>query len=209
MARKTFGRSGETIVIDEPENRSVVQLINGQHFDDNNVAIDGGGTYNGTELAFESVGDGTVTGVAESDTGTDTSTESGYTDPATATAPRTKRKWTRRSGITKDGERKKVSQFLTTNLTSLLESLHSMGAALLNEPELNIDKDEAQLLNDALVKMATEYGFGAIISPKTQASIDMCIALGTVYGPRAMSIYRKHGKKQRPVAVMPNASSVQ
>jgi hypothetical protein len=88
----------------------------------------------------------------------------------------------------------------------VLLNLHLMGSAMLAEPELIIDSDEAKLLADAIAEVARAYDFTAMLSAKAQAGIDMAIALATVYGGRTLRIL---ARKKRPRASVVNIQTPQ
>lgn len=198
MARKTFGRDGSTVVVNEGSTVYAVRT------DDD---INSGGTSTGTvdhvasEVGhpdFEPVPGGQFNVTVDDDPNT---VGQSYVDPTTIN-PRTG-KPRRKRGPNKSKQGVIPTAVVTANLEKVLVNLHLMGAALLSEPELQIDQDEAALLSGAIAEVATAYNWAAVISPKTQATIDMGIALATVYGKRAMTIYHKHKRKGGPVRVQP------
>lgn len=203
MARKTFGRDGQSITTDSGTIESTGKpqssdVIPGTDEHDRIAAGEPDGTEGKTELDFEPIGEPLTTADSEPAT----------TDPTTA--ERTKRKYTRRgtssasSGKPTGG---KASQaVLTANLEKLLMMGHSFASAMLKEPSLAIEKDEAEMLSEALKEVATAYDFKAILSPKTQALVDLALVAGTIYGPRLMLI-AKQSKKHKPVVVIrPNGA---
>jgi hypothetical protein len=186
MARKTFGRTGQSIVVDDGEagQSSQFVIVSESSADDRadepiRIADDGD-----IEPASEADGDGDGARAGKT-----------YTDPATATAPK-------RRGRPKGYKNKpKIVEnigLITANLEKVLFNLHVMGAGLLHEPDLAIDEDEAKLLANAVAQVATAYDFKAVLSQKAQAAIDMSIALATVYGPRVVKIATR--PKQRRAA---------
>lgn len=73
-----------------------------------------------------------------------------------------------------------------------------MLALLMKTPELEIQEAEAKRLGDALTRVNEEFG-GIVISPKTEAIINLVMAAGSVYGPRLIAI-KMTAKKKRPAA---------
>lgn len=66
------------------------------------------------------------------------------------------------------------------------------------------------MLADAIQEVAAAYDFTTILSPKTQALVDLSIACATIYGPRAMVIMarpKKHAPS--PLRVMPQPAQAQ
>jgi hypothetical protein len=82
------------------------------------------------------------------------------------------------------------------SLTSLLFSLHTMGAVLLKTPELEISEQEAKKLNDGITDVARYYT-DAELPPKVQAWLNLLMVAGTVYGPRVIAI-KIRSKNNRP-----------
>lgn len=99
----------------------------------------------------------------------------------------------------------------TNDLTGILYSLHMMGAALTGIEELNLDESEAKKLSDAIGKVNAYYG-GMVLPENIMVWTQFVIAMGTVYGPRAvaysMRLKREHAQgpqtvdNQAPVRVM-------
>ena len=89
---------------------------------------------------------------------------------------------------------------LTDHLEDLLLSVHMMGAAFLKVPELELDADEAKRLSDS-VKQVAEY-YPVVFNPKKLAIANLVITLGTIYGTRAVAIY-KTAPKRAPATVTP------
>jgi hypothetical protein len=84
-----------------------------------------------------------------------------------------------------------------SDLTGLLYSIHLMGAALLNVPELRLDEDEAKQLAGAMARVQKEFGV-AVISPKAAALINMGVVGATIYGPRIVAMVNDASKKKTP-----------
>lgn len=74
-------------------------------------------------------------------------------------------------------------------------SLHKGIAGLLKSPEFELDADEAKMLSENMVNVASQYSVE--VNPKYMAWLALIGCLMAVYGPRfgAMAI-RKHNKKQ-------------
>jgi|HubBroStandDraft_5_1064220.scaffolds.fasta_scaffold31237_3 hypothetical protein len=85
---------------------------------------------------------------------------------------------------------------LIANFESLLLSVHLMGAKILEIPELELDDEEAKRLSDSLKKVAEFYPVG--ISPKRMAIAELCMAAGSIYGPRVVTLMKTAKKKTPP-----------
>lgn len=103
----------------------------------------------------------------------------------------------------KPGSRNKAarpSKENTQDLTGLLLSIHLMGAAFLKTPELALTPDEAEQLGTAVARVNAEFGV-QIMSQKMAAIVNLTIVAGTIYGPRAVTIF--HEKKKAKAAKHP------
>lgn len=200
MARKTFGRAGQPIEVPSGETGESLRIIETDPIDESisESGRVGGGASAGREDRDESFGDfEPVDDVIRTQPIAGTESGGGFTDPTTATGPRRNKDGTLRkprgSNRTKE-DAPSNTRVISLQLEKVLFSLHTMAAATLQEPELCIDEDEAKILADAIEKVANAYNFSAMFSPKTQAGVDLCIALVTVYGHRVMAIARKQRK---------------
>jgi hypothetical protein len=125
-------------------------------------------------------------------------------DPASLTAEAEgepgKRKRGRPAG-SKNATGKSTTKEVSEDLTSILYSLHAMGAAMLKTPELELTPDEAERLGKAVNRVNREYG-NIVMPPKTAATINLLIVAGGIYGPRLIAI-RNNKKKggKGPVTV--------
>src|ERR1700733_92075 len=204
MARKTFGRSGQTIVIDD----SFVSPFGGEIRDDERPGpIDSGtnGDIKNTpgddnrqdsgEIGSNFVETGETVRVSERG--------SEYVQPANVVEPKPKRKWARRKPKPDPAAQAASANVLSVNLEKILFSMHTMGAALLAEPDLEIDKDEAALPAEALKEVALAYDFTQIFNPRVQALIDLGLVVMTVHGPRVVKIYHKHQRKGTVTVMRP------
>jgi hypothetical protein len=191
VVRTTFGPDGKPITIAEyptpklapkPERRQreVRAADTGETNQDRRI-----------DAAVGAVDESSATGAA-----------TGFVEPETI-AERPKRRG--RPAGSKNKVTAQVAPLIGANLQKILISMHTMGAALLAMPELEIDEDEAKLLADATANLAREYNITAILTPKAQAGIDFGIAVTTVYGTRLLAIYRKG--KRKPVVAMPMPQS--
>lgn len=90
----------------------------------------------------------------------------------------------------------KQEKQVSTDLSGILYSLHLMGAAILNVKELQLDKEEAKNLGDAVARVNSLYD-GLILSEKQLAWVNLAMVGGTIYGPRfvAYSQRMKNEKK--------------
>lgn len=80
---------------------------------------------------------------------------------------------------------KKSVHLNSLSLTDLLYSVHMMGAQILKVESLEIDKDEAKKLSDAIQEVNKFYNIP--LDPKKVAMVNLMVAMGTVYGPRIMA----------------------
>lgn len=71
------------------------------------------------------------------------------------------------------------------DLTTLLLSIHQMGAAMLNIQELAIDPKEAKSMADAIKEVAKYYPVA--FDPKKLAIFNLVVVCGGIYGLRAMA----------------------
>jgi hypothetical protein len=99
----------------------------------------------------------------------------------------------------------KISGTLIPDLERLLFSANLMLAAICKTPELEIDKQEAQLVAEAVKELAKHYPVG--MDPKKIAWANLIAALGTVYGPRVMVIWQKPGKPRAVVQEIPRGDT--
>jgi len=76
--------------------------------------------------------------------------------------------------------------------------LHQIGAATLQIPELELTKDEAKKLGDA-IEGVNEH-FKLSLDPKTAAMIELVQVAGVIYVPRGVSLYirKKMERDSRP-----------
>lgn len=84
------------------------------------------------------------------------------------------------------------------NIEELLVSLHFMGAKLLDVPEIELTQDESRKLMKAVKDVAKYYNVA--FDPKKLAIFHLMTAMGGIYGPRAVAIYRRKtaGPKKEP-----------
>jgi len=68
-------------------------------------------------------------------------------------------------------------------------------------PEIELDAQEATMLSDSLRKVAEFYPVS--LSPKRMAMAELMICLGTIYGPRIITIYKKAPKGPKLVPPKP------
>lgn len=87
----------------------------------------------------------------------------------------------------------------------ILFSIHSVGAALLSIPELELEEAEAKKLAKSISAVNDQYKL--TLDPKKAAWVDLCTAASTIYGPRAISLYlRKMNEKPKVVAPVATAA---
>ena len=203
MARKTFGRAGQIIVVPASGDSESISISEAE-LDGEPVSIDGDGRVEILDSAdhgdpSESSGDFVAVGepIRTQSIRTDsTDADTGYSDPVNATGKRPRKPRGPNKPKQASAENTRV---VSVQLEKVLFALHTMAAATLAEPELAIDEDEAKILAEAVEKVANAYNFSAMFSPKTQAGVDLCIALVTVYGHRVMTIARRPRKPMRNV----------
>ena len=179
---------------------------------DHSAANDAGETEQPIRITFadeDDGGAGEVINVQRVDDGpaNEVAGETGriYTDPESAVPPKRRG---RPPGSRNASRKPKSTPSAFQNSETLertLIMLHAMGSALLHEPELAIDGDEAKLLSDALTKTAVAFDWGAVVSPKTQALIELSIVCGTVYGPRVMKVAARRRKPGKVVSMAAQA----
>ncbi len=94
--------------------------------------------------------------------------------------------------------RPKPQEETVSNLSALLkiERLLSTGcffmANLLESPELNISESESAEIADALKELSKHYPIG--MSEKTIAWVNFSFAVGGVFGPKVVAIYKRPAK---------------
>jgi hypothetical protein len=81
------------------------------------------------------------------------------------------------------------TQNIAEHLESLLLSVHLMGAAFFNTPELALDPEEALKLSNAIKDVAAYYP--VVFDPKKIAIGNLGIVLLTIYGTRGVTIWRR------------------
>lgn len=123
-------------------------------------------------------------------------------DTPAASGTRQKRKYTRR----KSAEQSQAGSDAPLNINGvekILYSIHSVTAALLKVPELEIDAKEAKELASAIEGVTDQYKL--TLDPKTAAWIDLGRAVGVIYGPRCVSFYMRkkiEAESRRPSATI-------
>lgn len=180
IRRKRSNASGIT-----PEVRSVPNgdIIAGSEdrleADDNDESIDGdehetSGTVDGSGNDYDIVEPTTFSG---SDSGAGTGAGTG-----------TGRKRGRPAGTGK--KRAAKSTEATKAITGVLYSTHLMLANWMEAEEIAITDDEAEQLGSAIVKVSQLYDLG-VMGEKAAAWINLSIAMGSVYGPRAIALSKR------------------
>lgn len=92
-------------------------------------------------------------------------------------------------------------QNIAENLERLLLSVHTMGAAFLSCPELELDESEAQKIASAVRGVAKHYS--VTMDAKKLAMVELSTVLAMVYGTRGVAIYRRvtAESKRKPAEV--------
>jgi hypothetical protein len=193
MARKTFGRNGQPIIVDGGEAGRIASET-GDRFEP--VETDTVGEHDSQSVEGNRE---TEDGIVEGPIGT---------DPETAAPARTKRKYTKRikpgDGKSSSTTQNVIDEKSIASVTDLIESLHVMMAVALHVPELAISNGESQRLRDATIELAKAHNFGAVVSPKMLANINFGCAVAGIYGPRVMLVMQK-SKREKVTPI--NASS--
>jgi hypothetical protein len=93
---------------------------------------------------------------------------------------------------------------LAANLEHILLSIHTMGAAFLSCPELELDSQEAEKLARSIRELSKYYPIS--LDVKRMAQIDLAMMAAMIYGTRGVAIYRRLSREQKakPITVMPN-----
>lgn len=97
-----------------------------------------------------------------------------------------------------------------SGIETILLSIHNMGTVWLGVPHLDLEKEEAEKIRKGIEAVAREYPHRGL-SSKTVAWFQLCTALGSAYGPRAMvlrDILRDRAEERKknanPVAQKPH-----
>lgn len=111
-----------------------------------------------------------------------------FVDPAGASGSRDPESNTPGNGGTgnRGKWRRGKSQAVPGHLTSLLFSIHLMGAQILKVPEMALSEAEAKKL-DAAVTEVMRFYTDVEISPVVQAWLNLAMVGGVIYGPRIMA----------------------
>jgi len=86
-----------------------------------------------------------------------------------------------------------------SDLDGLILSAHLMVAKMLSVPEMELTEKESEKLADSVRNVAKYYT--TVFDPKKIAIFELCCAAGSIYGPRAVSIYKRTGAAPRPQLV--------
>ena len=78
-----------------------------------------------------------------------------------------------------------------------------MGAAFLKCPELILAREESEQLAIAINRVNELYDFG-VIPEKAMAWIQLAMTAGTIYGPRAVSVYARNKQPKSKLVSMPS-----
>lgn len=116
--------------------------------------------------------DPTSTYSGDTGTGADTGADS-------STDGRSRRKYTKRT--------RKADSETTKTLAQLLYSIHLMGSNMVDAEEFSITSEEAQTLAEATTRVSQLYDI-AVMGEKTAAWLGLGFTVGTIYGPRFMSL---------------------
>jgi hypothetical protein len=83
------------------------------------------------------------------------------------------------------------------DLDGLILSAHLMVAKILSVPELELDEKESEKLANSIRNVAKHYT--AILDPKKIAIFELTCCVGSIYGPRAIAIYKNTERKPKLV----------
>lgn len=97
----------------------------------------------------------------------------------------------------------KARNISVNGIEKLLFSIHQIGAATLSIPELELTKEEAKKLGDA-IEGVNEH-FKLSLDPKTAAMIELAQVAGVIYVPRGVALYlrKKMERQMRPPVSKP------
>jgi hypothetical protein len=95
--------------------------------------------------------------------------------------------------------REKAPQNLT-DLDGLILSAHLMCAKVLSIPELELDEKESEKLAASIRNLAKHYT--AVFDPKKIAMFELACCAGSIYGPRAIAMYKRSADTLRPAKVV-------
>lgn len=98
-----------------------------------------------------------------------------------------------------------TSPDLTANIEALLFSVHLMGASLLSVPELELDKQEAKKLSDAIKEVSKHYNVN--LDPKKVALFQLGAVATGIYGPRVIAFARRTSRRAAPVPISKPATT--
>jgi hypothetical protein len=98
---------------------------------------------------------------------------------------------------------KQSQKEVSSDLTTLLYSIHLILSKSLKIEELELDQDEAEQLGKALARVQKEFGVG-VIPPKVAALLNLAVVGGGIYVPRvvAMANNAKKNKAEKPPQVI-------
>ncbi len=88
----------------------------------------------------------------------------------------------------------------TIKLEELLYSLHLMGSEILKVKELELDKDDAKKLSDAIVEVGKHYAVE--FDPKKVAVLNLIAVSGAIYAPRVIA-YMNNRQRKAPLVAIP------
>lgn len=94
----------------------------------------------------------------------------------------------------KPGSGKSASK-ATLSIEKLLFSVHQMGAMLMDAPDLELTRDEAKQVADAVADVSALYDM-PIVNEKAAAWGNLALVVGMVYGTRAVSVVKKVGRNK-------------
>jgi hypothetical protein len=99
------------------------------------------------------------------------------------------------------GPNKRTKQASQTIDVTAIQMVHTMLSVVLHTPELALDESEAKQLSDAYAEFS-KYHEVPLVTPKRLSEINFAGALLTVYGTRAVAVFRKGKRKPAQVVNM-------
>lgn len=92
-------------------------------------------------------------------------------------------------------EAKQAPNLNPLGIESILLSIHAMGASIIGAPELKLEPGEAKELSNAIVEVSKHYN--TVIDPKKMAIFQLVTVAGSIYGSKAVAIYRRKTSERK------------
>ena len=124
-------------------------------------------------------------------------------DPATITGETDGGEPVKRRGRPKGSRNspggKQSTKETSSDLTTLLYTIHLVLSKSLKIEELELDEEESKQLGTALARVQREFGVG-VIPPKAMALINLATVAGSIYVPRVIAYSNNHKKPDKSKA---------